>query len=121
MHDYLTQVCTLAAPPLRVLSAARSSGTTSLDRFKALLEAAAPERFEVFATNQATAELYLSACALPGGLWVLAPTSGFGAACGRGHDTTRPTTSITTTTAAAAAAAATNLGLGFPTQWTGSV
>ena len=37
-QDYLTQVCTLAAPPLRVLSAARSAGTTSLDRFKALLE-----------------------------------------------------------------------------------
>ena len=37
-QDYLTQICTLAAPPLRVLSAARSAGTTSLDRFKALLE-----------------------------------------------------------------------------------
>ena len=64
-QDYLAQVCALAAPPLRTLSAARGAGTSSLDRFKALLEAAAPDRFEVFSTNDATAELYLSACALP--------------------------------------------------------
>ena len=83
-QDYLAQVCALAAPPLLVLSAARSAGTSSLSRFKGLLEAAAPEgrRFEVFGTNEATAELYLSACALPSGVWVLAPTSRFGAACG---------------------------------------
>ena len=45
-QDFLAQVCALAAPPLRTLGAARSAGTTSLDRFKALLEAAAPDRFE---------------------------------------------------------------------------
>ena len=45
-QDFLAQVCALAAPPMRTLGAARSAGTTSLDRFKALLEAAAPDRFE---------------------------------------------------------------------------
>lgn len=43
-EDYFTQTCALAAPPLQVLSAARSAGTTSLNRFKVLLEAAAPDR-----------------------------------------------------------------------------
>ena len=76
--DFFSQLCSLSAPPLALMDAARKAGHTDLDGYRSKLEDAG---YSVFSTDEKNYQLLLSACASDDGRWKLAAVEDFGSAC----------------------------------------
>jgi len=79
---FLQTVCDIALAPLKLLYQARQSGVRDLGGFERVLKRNGPQ-YEVFASNETTSQLMLSACADEGGHWVLTPRRYFSTFCGK--------------------------------------
>lgn len=77
--DYFTQICSLSAPPLKVLTASRDAGD-DLDSMASALESAG---YPVYYIDESDSQqIYLSACQKSSGAWVITNTSNFASECG---------------------------------------
>ena len=94
-HEYFSQACKLAAAPLGVISAARSTGA-SLDDIAAALSAS---RYPLWKVVRATAEVHLSACASASGAWRIARRDEFASVCGGSEPAPRANVQLEQTTA----------------------
>lgn len=77
--DFFEQVCALSRGPLATMAKERSAGTRDLNVYARRVEAAG---YDVYAKDERTSQLELSACAGPDAQWVLAKPSEFGKRCG---------------------------------------
>lgn len=76
--DFFTQVCALSTAPLLVMNNTRKQGG-DLDAMASALTAAG---YSIYATDSTYSQVELSACAKPGGTWVLAAVNDFPSVCG---------------------------------------
>lgn len=85
--DFFSQLCGLAASPVKVMASKRAAGESDLDKYRQKLEDAG---FAVFDADSEHMQLELSACAGDDGRWTLAAVGDFGEKC-RGSRPTPPT------------------------------
>ena len=76
--DYFTQICSLAAQPVQIMTVTRTSGHSDLAGYERDLESAG---YSVFSLDEDNSQVFLSACAGSDGRWVLSPVASFGSRC----------------------------------------
>uniref|UniRef100_A0A7S2WAR2 Uncharacterized protein n=1 Tax=Rhizochromulina marina TaxID=1034831 RepID=A0A7S2WAR2_9STRA len=81
-EGFFTQVCSMSDAPLLVMNTTRQNGG-DLDAMSDALTAAG---YSIYSTDSENSQVELSACAKPGGKWVLAAVEDFSALCGGWDD-----------------------------------
>merc|ERR1719198_1072415 len=76
--DFFTQMCSLADPPLSIMTDMKKAG----DDLNAMSSAVATAGYEVFEVDTSNSQLYLSVCAGSNGKWKYSKVSEFSSQCG---------------------------------------
>jgi hypothetical protein len=77
-NDFFTQICTLSASPIKIMTAIKNQGGDLNEMAKALTKAG----YEVYAIDTTNSQLELSACSPSSGQWTLSPIANFSQYCG---------------------------------------